>query len=44
MPQNTVQPQPSDAAMHAPLPMTPIPQDQQEAAEVQELRKDVASL
>ena len=44
VPPTTVQPQPSDAAMHAPLPMTPIPQDQQEAAEVQELRKDVASL
>ena len=44
MPPTAVQPLPSDAAMHAPLPMTPIPQDQQEAAEVQELRKDVASL
>merc|ERR1712166_1079643 len=44
VPPTAVQPLPSDAAMHAPLPMTPIPQDQQEAAEVQELRKDVASL
>ena len=44
MPPTAVQPLPSDATMLAPLPMTPIPQDQQEAAEVQELRKDVASL
>merc|ERR1712166_1631889 len=44
VPPTTVQPLPSDAAMSAPMPVTPIPQDQQEAAEVQELRKDVASL
>ena len=44
VPPTAVQSLPSDATMSAPMPVTPTPQDQQDAAEVQELRKDVASL